>query len=76
MGVISGGVTFISGNGEIFIDRNYSGSSWTGGGDNFSSSIPADLYVYANCSSNVTVTTSVLSNQTPAKAEAAQIARH
>lgn len=55
MNPVSGGVVFISGGGEIFIDQR-SGNGWVAGGDNFDSTISADLYVYAYCSPNVTIT--------------------
>jgi hypothetical protein len=55
MNPVSGGTTFISADGEIFIDRR-SGSGWAAGGDNFDAQFTAaELRAYAYCSSNVAI---------------------
>jgi len=55
MNPVSGGTTFISGGGEIFIDRR-SASGWAAGGDNFNEIYTsAELRAYVYCSPNITI---------------------
>jgi hypothetical protein len=73
---VSGGVTFISGAGEIFIDRR-GGNGWSAGGDNFNATVTnGDLTVYAYCSPGVTQLAEGFSASEINKLEAAQRALH
>jgi hypothetical protein len=48
-GIVSGGNTFISADGEIFYEDTFDSRSWSVGGDNFDSSLSGELTAIAFC---------------------------
>jgi Collagen triple helix repeat (20 copies) len=53
MSPVSGGYTYISAEGEVFLNQRL-GNAWAAGGDNFDSVVTADLTIYAYCSPGIT----------------------
>ncbi len=63
MSPVSGGYTYISAEGEVFLNRRL-GNGWAAGGDNFDSVIAADLTIHAYCSPGIaTAATSTSAGQ-------------
>ena len=48
-GIVSGGYTFFSAEGETFYEESFDTRSWSVGGDNFDSSMSGELYAVAFC---------------------------